>query len=216
MAVSGYMYPRAEETAWKAEWDFVDDTIKMALVKPAYTPADTHDYWDDVTANECSGTGYTAKGDALTTKAVTFVDDSSVTAWATGTAYAVGDLVRPTSADGHIYMCVVAGTSHATTEPTWDTTPGQDSPSDNGVIWSEVGRGFVKISSDTVDFGTIDLSGAGNGCQYGVIFKDTGVNSTSPLICLIDFGTEENPDGTFQVIPASDGWAASFAGFGGT
>lgn len=48
------------------------DTIKLALVTSSYTPnIDTHDFWDDVSANEASGTGYTAGGSTLTTPAVT-------------------------------------------------------------------------------------------------------------------------------------------------
>lgn len=48
------------------------DTIKLALVTSAYTPnIDTHDFWDDVSANEASGTGYTAGGATLATPVVT-------------------------------------------------------------------------------------------------------------------------------------------------
>ena len=52
--------------------DLSSDTIKLALVTSSYTPnIDTHDFWDDVSANEASGTGYTAGGQALANKAVT-------------------------------------------------------------------------------------------------------------------------------------------------
>lgn len=217
MAVSGYMFPKAHQTAYNAEWDWDTDTIKMALVKPAYTPSDAHDYWDDVSTNECSGTGYTTGGETLTTKSVGFTDDASASAWQASTAYAVGDIVRPTSANGHLYMCIIAGTSGGS-EPTWDTTPGQDT-TDNTVTWDEMGRAYVALISDAasgVDFGTIDLTGAGNGARYAVIYHSTGVGSTSSLLVLIDFGQEENPDGSFKVLPASDGWAATFTGYGGT
>ena len=57
--------------------DFADldtDTIKVALVS-GYTPdIDLHDFWDDVSANEVSGTGYTAGGETLT---VTVSQDST-------------------------------------------------------------------------------------------------------------------------------------------
>lgn len=40
-------------------------TLKCAIVTAAYTPnQNTHDFWDDVSANEVSGTGYTARGNA--------------------------------------------------------------------------------------------------------------------------------------------------------
>jgi len=52
--------------------DLSSDTIKLALVTSSYTPdIDTHDFWDDVSANEASGTGYTAGGQALANKTVT-------------------------------------------------------------------------------------------------------------------------------------------------
>lgn len=42
--------------------------------------------------------------------------------WATGTAYALGARVKATATPTHIFVCTVAGTSHAATEPTWPTT----------------------------------------------------------------------------------------------
>lgn len=45
----------------------VAGTLKCALVTSAYTPdQNLHDFWDDVSANEVSGTGYTAGGNACT------------------------------------------------------------------------------------------------------------------------------------------------------
>jgi hypothetical protein len=47
-------------------------TLKLALVTSSYTPnRATHDFWDDVVANEVSGTNYPAGGVALTTKTLT-------------------------------------------------------------------------------------------------------------------------------------------------
>lgn len=51
--------------------DWANDTIKVALVKAAYTPdQDAHDFWNDVSANEITGTGYTAGGKELNEKSV--------------------------------------------------------------------------------------------------------------------------------------------------
>jgi hypothetical protein len=49
----------------------VSTDIKIMLVTSAYTPADAHDYYNDVSANEVSGTGYTAGGNVCATPAVT-------------------------------------------------------------------------------------------------------------------------------------------------
>ncbi len=45
-------------------------------------------------------------------------------ATARGTAYALGDVIKPTTYASHAYKCTTAGTSHANTEPTWGTTNG--------------------------------------------------------------------------------------------
>lgn len=51
--------------------DLEADTIKVALVTSSYVPnADTHTHFDDVT-NEVAGTGYSAGGASLASKAVT-------------------------------------------------------------------------------------------------------------------------------------------------
>src|SRR5690349_2400282 len=41
--------------------------------------------------------------------------------WLPGTAYGVGQKVVPTTLNGYVYEVTVAGTSHASTEPTWPT-----------------------------------------------------------------------------------------------
>jgi hypothetical protein len=51
--------------------DFLTDTIKCALVTSSYTPNQTtHEWWSDVSANDVSGTGYTAGGAALASKTI--------------------------------------------------------------------------------------------------------------------------------------------------
>lgn len=60
--------------------DLVNDTIKVGLVTSSYTPnQDTHDEWADVSANETSGTGYTAGGKSLASKTLTY--DSTNNWW---------------------------------------------------------------------------------------------------------------------------------------
>ncbi len=56
--------------------DWVNDTIKIALLTSAYTPnKDDHDDFADLT-NEISGTGYTAGGETLANAAVN-IDDAN-------------------------------------------------------------------------------------------------------------------------------------------
>ena len=73
------MYGQFLAKALNKEVDYDSDTIKVALVSSAYTPnQDTHDYWDDVAANEVTGTGYTAGGLTLTSKTVTYDSANNV------------------------------------------------------------------------------------------------------------------------------------------
>lgn len=67
------VYGKLATAVFNKEVDFDSDTIKVALVTSSYTPnQDTHDYFDDVVANEASGTGYTAGGATLGSKTVTY------------------------------------------------------------------------------------------------------------------------------------------------
>lgn len=69
-----------------AKIDLMADTIKLALVTSAYTPdIDAHDFWDDVSANEATGTGYTAGGATFASK--------------TGAVVAASDLAKFDAAD---------------------------------------------------------------------------------------------------------------------
>jgi hypothetical protein len=55
----------------EVDWD--TDTIKVALLTSSYTPnQDTHDYFDDVSSTEVSGTGYTSGGVTLASKTNTY------------------------------------------------------------------------------------------------------------------------------------------------
>lgn len=66
--------------ALNKEVDYDTDTIKVALLTSSYTPnQDTHDYLDDVVANEVSGTGYTAGGATLASKTLTYDGANNVT-----------------------------------------------------------------------------------------------------------------------------------------
>lgn len=73
MAVTAKWFGQALVKALNKEIDIDSDTLKVALLANTYTPnQDTHDYWDDVSANEVAGTGYTAGGVALANAAVTY------------------------------------------------------------------------------------------------------------------------------------------------
>lgn len=106
--------------------DYDTDTIKMALTTSSYTPnQDTHEFFDDVT-NEVVGTGYTADGATIGTKAIT-----------------------------------------------------------------------VDTTNDQVEFDCADITWSSSTitARYGVLYKDTGTASTSPLIAYFDFGADKSSSG---------------------
>jgi hypothetical protein len=44
-------------------------------------------------------------------------------------------------------------------------------------------------------------------CRYMAIYKDTGTSTTSPLLCLVDFGADQTSTVGFDITPDStNGW----------
>jgi len=202
-----YMYGKAfanllggEVLADALGTDWLSDTIKASLHTATYSPnRDTHETKADLT-NEVTGTGYSAGGVALASKTITYTPANSwATQWAVGTAYAVGDIVRPTAGNGRLYRCIVAGTSHASVQPTWPTVSGQ-TVTDNTVTWAEIGSGVTQLDAADPSWTTATISGI----RYMVIYKDSGTANTSPLLFLIDFGSDQQvTNGTFTAqLPA--------------
>lgn len=123
--------------ALNKEVDFDSDTIKVALVTSSYTPdQDAHDYWNDVSTNEVSGTGYTAGGATLASKTATYdsannvvILDAADTTWASSTItarYAVVYDSTGTSSTSALIGYVDFGSDQSSTNGnftiTWDST----------------------------------------------------------------------------------------------
>jgi hypothetical protein len=132
------MYGNFLLKALNKEVDWDSDTIKVALVSSAYTPnQDSHDYWDDVVANEVSGTGYTAGGATLASKTATYdsatnvvILDAADAVWASSTITAryavVYDDSGATNAQKVLVGYVDFGSDQSSTNGnftvTWDAT----------------------------------------------------------------------------------------------
>jgi hypothetical protein len=126
----------------EVDWD--TDTIKVALTTSSYTPnQDTHDYFNDVT-NEVSGTGYTAGGNTLGSKTITYDDannvivlDAADTTWSSSTITAR-------------YAVVYASTGTASTSPLIGYVDfGSDQSSTNGnftITWDSTGIVRVTVA----------------------------------------------------------------------
>lgn len=165
------------------------DTLKLALMTTAYTPAADLTgvaVYGDVSASEAAGTGYVAGGITVPSPAMSTVyANSYATTWVTLTAYTVGQVVRPTTGNGHLYMAAVAGTS-AAGEPTWTTVSGRDNVAiDGSVVWTEIGSSLTKFSSANIVSPSMSLTSV----QYGWIYDNTTTNKD--LICLLDFGSQK-------------------------
>ena len=123
--------------ALNKEVDFDSDTIKVALVSSSYTPdQDAHDYFNDVSTYEVSGTGYTAGGNTLASKTATYdsannviVLDAADTTWASSTItarYAIVYDSTGTSSTSALIGYVDFGSDQSSTNGnftiTWDST----------------------------------------------------------------------------------------------
>lgn len=184
MAVTSKAYGPALQSILNGEIDFDTDTIKAMLTTSAYTPnTDTHRYKSSVT-NEVTGTGYTAGGVTLASKTVTYTAANSWgSARANSTGYALGDVVRPSTGNGYLYMATTAGTS-AGSAPTWPTVVGQ-TVVDGGVTWTNIGSGVLVLDSADPAWASSTIT-----ARYLVVYKDTGTAGTSPLLSLVDFGAD--------------------------
>jgi hypothetical protein len=123
--------------ALNKEVDFDTDTIKVALLSSSYTPdQDAHDYFNDVSSAEVSGTGYTAGGNTLGSKTATYdsannviVLDAADTTWSSSTItarYAVVYDSTGTASTSPLIGYVDFGSDQSSTNGnftiTWDST----------------------------------------------------------------------------------------------
>jgi len=123
--------------ALNKEVDFDSDTIKVALLTSSYTPnQDTHDYFNDVSTYEVTGTGYTAGGITLASKTATYdsgtnviVLDAADVTWSSSTItarYAVVYDSTGTSSTSALIGYVDFGSDQSSTNGnftiTWDST----------------------------------------------------------------------------------------------
>lgn len=195
MAVTAKWYPNGLKNFLAGAIDWDAHTIKAALVLNTYTPADSHEFFDtSVNAFEHGATGgYVDGGVTLASKTNAVVTSGSATAWAASTAYALGDIVRASPDNGHIFLCVVAGTSGGS-QPTWDVNNRQET-ADNTVTWVEAGTAWVALDAGNPQWLTSTLT-----ARYLVIYKTGTAGVDDFLIGYVDFGqNESSSSGTFEV-----------------
>ncbi|MFF7555536.1 hypothetical protein ACFZA9_21920 [Streptomyces olivaceus] len=98
MALPTYFYGSVFAKAFGGQINYTSDSIKIALVGSGYTPnRNTQGAWSTVSPYEVSGAGYTAGGQALTGKTLTYssyvlkfdADDATWTGLTANVRYAV-------------------------------------------------------------------------------------------------------------------------------
>jgi hypothetical protein len=187
-------YRQAPAKMMNKEIDWNSDDIRATLHTSTYTPnLDTHAYVNDLTNELSTANGYTAGG--LTLGSITGPTYTAANSWGTSaavsTAYAVNDVVRPSTGNGYLYRCVVAGTSGGSA-PTWPTVIGQ-TVTDGTVTWACAGKGIVTISAGNAVWASPSTFGP---FRYLVISDRTpGTAATQPLIGLVDFTTDKTAQG---------------------
>jgi len=190
------------------EIDIDTDDIRAILVQNAYTPnRDTHDYYNDITNELTTASGYTAGGVALTSKSFTTTAANSWSrAHAVSTAFTAGDLVRPSTGNGFVYMAAVGGTTSGTA-PTWPTTIGL-TVTDGGVTWTCVGRNVVVFTSSPATWTAPFDAGP---FRHVILYDNSPATSaTKPLICIATYASDQTGgSGAATVTPDSvQGWVA--------
>jgi hypothetical protein len=185
-------YRQAIAKAMNKELDWDSDSWKLTLHTSTYAfNLDTHAYVSDLTNELGSGGGYTSGGFTLTMIAPAYTAANSWgTSRANSTTYAVGDVVRPASANGFLYVATSAGASGGSV-PTYPTIVGQ-TVADGAVTWSNVGAGIIVLDANDVT----QASFTAGPFRYGVISDRTpGTAATQPLVGLIDFSSNQTGGG---------------------
>jgi hypothetical protein len=186
------------QSLFGGEINYASDTIKAMLTTSAYTfVPTTHRYKSSVT-NEVVGTGYTARGTTLASKTVTFTAaDSWATARGNSTAYLLGDIYRPAAANTFVYQCVLAGTS-AGAPPTFTTVVGDDY-TDGTATFTCKGRSVIQIDAADPSWSAATIT-----ARTVVLYKDTAVDGTSPIIAADTLPADvisTNGTWTYQIAP---------------
>lgn len=134
---------------------------------------------------------------------ITLTPTDTLPEWTVATAYTLGESVEPTVGNGKRYECTVAGTSHATTEPTWPTVTIGQTVTDGTVTWTYVGASHqateIKLATTSgglagavagaaLNLGATLLSGVSNKIEVNVRVTNavttTSNNSGTPEIGL--------------------------------
>jgi hypothetical protein len=186
------LYRQALAKALNKEIDWDSDALVWTQHTSTYVPNfDTHAYVSDLSNELTTGGGYTAGGLAIASPARTYTAANS---WATqranSTAYVAGDVIRPATGNGLLYMATTSGTTGGSI-PTYPTVLGQ-TVADGGVTWECIGSGIVVFGCSDPSWSTATFGPA----RGAVLSNRTpGTAATQPLIGYVDYGTDKTGGG---------------------
>lgn len=104
------------------------------------------------------------------------------TTWAASHAYLAGEVVKPTSRNGHLYQVIVAGTSGGS-QPTWPTTAA-GTVTNGGVTFQEFGIDIVYDDNVIVTMG----AGTNNVVRFNGLFRRFDYTLYPRMVGLVCFG----------------------------
>lgn len=188
--------------AMNAELDTDVASWTWTLHTSTYTPdRNVHDFVNDLTNELATGGGYTAGGVSMAATRTRTLANSWGTSRANSTAYTLGTVVRPATANGFLYRAVVAGTSGASI-PTYPTTVGL-TVVDGGVTWLCVGTAITVITTAAPVWNSASFTGV----RFAVLsYRAAGTAATQPLVAYADFVTDKaGQGGSFTFNPPSQG-----------
>lgn len=171
--------------------DLDSDTFKATIHTSSYTPLVTHAFQSDLSNELSTAGGYTSGGLTISAPTLTITAANSWgTAAATGTAYTVGQVVRPATGNGYLYRVVVAGTSGGSV-PTWGTTVGRET-TDGTVVWLNIGTAGLKFTFTDPSWASFTA-----GPFRHVVIADTtpGSSAANPLVAAFSFASDQTGGG---------------------
>lgn len=108
---------------------------------------------------------------------ITLTPTNSMPAWIAATAYSLGDTIQPITPNSYAYVCTTAGTSHASTEPTFPTSGIGSTVVDGTAVWTLRGKRHnpneVKLALTEVG---LDSATAGAALDIGVTLTSLAAN----------------------------------------
>lgn len=119
---------------------------------------------------------------------ITLTPTETLTDWTVATAFIIGDTVEPSVQNGYRYTCTIAGTTDASTEPTWPTTGYGSTVTDGTVTWaltatthetSEIKLALTAAGLDgatagaALSLGATINGGSGNAVEVNIRYTNT-------------------------------------------